>query len=52
MRNLELLYSTQLSALTELSGIQCSSVDYDTRIIYCASAYNITGLNPRDGEVK
>lgn len=51
MRNLELLYSTQLSALTELSGIQCSSVDYDTGIIYCASAYNITGLNPRDGEI-
>ena len=52
MRNLELLFTTQLPPLAELEGVHCSAVDYDTGVIYCASATSITGLNPRDGQVR
>lgn len=51
MRNLELLYSVQLPARTELSGVQCICVDYDTGIIYCATGSNLTGFNPKDGQI-
>ncbi|XP_071171469.1 elongator complex protein 1-like [Mytilus edulis] len=51
MRNLELLYSVQLSPLKDLEHIQCSAVDYDTGVIYCASSKCIVGLNPKDGQI-
>jgi len=51
MRNLKLLHSVRVGDACELANTQQMCIDYDTKVVYCATSVGVYGLDPGSQQV-